>query len=143
MFGLTLGALAFHIKPVHGLALNPSNDQNMVSCSEDGQIAVWNLHRFELINKFTVCNFLKGVYFYDVNRVRTWGSDNIIYECLVSNGSIVNTRQINGSLINTTVDCLIEITQERLIFCGGDEHYLDFFDTSYSEMKIQRKPSFG
>ena len=61
-----------------------------------------------------------------------WGSDNIVYECLISNGSIINTIKLNGSLINTIADCLIDITQERLIFSGGDEHYLDYFDNSYS-----------
>lgn len=46
MFGLALGSLAFHMKPVNGLAISNFNEHSMVSCGEDGQIAVWNIQRF-------------------------------------------------------------------------------------------------
>ena len=90
-FGLVEGALAFHMKPVHDLAINPVKTEIMASCSEDGQIAIWNLNKFELLNNFLVSNFLKGVTFLNVNIIRTWGAGNIIYDCLISDGNIAKT----------------------------------------------------
>lgn len=45
-FGMVLGTLAFHMRPVHGLAFNPSRLDILASCSEDGHVAIWNVTNF-------------------------------------------------------------------------------------------------
>lgn len=42
-FGLILGSFAYHSKAVHNLKINQWNPGMLASCSEDGQVGVWNL----------------------------------------------------------------------------------------------------
>ena len=95
------GALVFHMKPVHDLSLNPVKTDILASCSEDGQVGIWNLKKFELIKSFVVNNFLKEIAFLNQNVIRTWGAGNIIYDCLISDGNIANTIEVNGTYLNS------------------------------------------
>lgn len=80
----------------------------LLSCSEDGIVAVWNIERYELLKHFEVCSFLKGISFCETNKVRVWGSNNIVYECLINDGQKMNPLELNGSTINSLVECFIE-----------------------------------
>jgi WD40 repeat protein len=44
-FGQVMGTLAYHMRPVHDVALNPFNEDQLASCSEDGQFAIWSVGR--------------------------------------------------------------------------------------------------
>ena len=96
------------MRPVYDLALNPVKREIMASCSEDGQVAIWNLDKFELLNSFVVSNFLKGISFLNTNIIRTWGAGNVIFDCLISDGNIANTMEVNGTLVNCLCECFIE-----------------------------------
>ena len=54
-----------------------------------------------------VSNFLKGVSFLNTNIIRTWGAGNVIFDCLISDGNIANTMEVNGTLVNCLCECYI------------------------------------
>ena len=46
MFGLILGSLAFHLRKVNNLKMNPYNPDQLVSSGDDGNCAIWSLSKF-------------------------------------------------------------------------------------------------
>ena len=35
---------------------------------------------------------------------------------------------MSGTWINSVKECYIDVTEERLLLCGGDESYLEYFE---------------
>lgn len=64
------------MRPVNGLIINPTKINILASCSEDGYVVIWNLDKFELVQKFLVSNFVKGISFLNTHVIRTWGAGN-------------------------------------------------------------------
>jgi hypothetical protein len=59
MFGLIIGSLAFHMKKVNNLKINPFDYDQLVSCGDDGYCGIWSLKKFELRSSFYVTSFVK------------------------------------------------------------------------------------
>ncbi len=88
IFGLILGSLAFHMQRINRLRINPFDQDQMVSCCDDGSYAVWILSKFQMRYSFRICNFIKDIHFVDELKIRLAGSGNIIYECFACDGII-------------------------------------------------------
>jgi hypothetical protein len=50
---------------------------------------------------------------------------------LISNGHIIKKRLVNGTTVNAVAECYFDTTDEKLIYYGGDEPYIYYFDVSY------------